>query len=112
MTSIKGLGLIAFKEIINNRPFKNIEELLFNENIKYNKLNKKSLDVLCRSNALSCLTDQRFSGTKHFWSVVAVDRPKVLTKFLENIEKYKSEGDFSENELIENLISLTRLFSF
>lgn len=49
LTFIKGLGEIAFKEILENRPFEKIEDLLFNKNIKYNKLNKKTLDVLCRS---------------------------------------------------------------
>ena len=32
-----------------------IEELIFNENIVYSKLNKKALDVLCRGGALDGL---------------------------------------------------------
>jgi hypothetical protein len=56
--------------------------------------------------------DDRFSGLKHFWSCVAVDRPKSLKKFLENIELYEPEGDFTEEEKIEFLASLTGTFPF
>ncbi len=110
LSSIKGLGDVAIAEIMQHRPFKDIESLLFNDNIKYNKLNKRSLDVLCRSEALNGLVDSRFSGTKHFWSVVAVDRPKNLKKFKENIELYKPEGDFSDEEKIENITALSGVY--
>jgi len=110
LSSIKGLGDVAIAEIITNRPFKDVESLLFNDNIKYNKLNKRSLDVLCRSDALRPLIDDRFSGSKHFWSVVAVDRPKTLKKFKENIELYKPEGEFSDEEKIENIVALSGVY--
>ena len=101
---------MAIDEIIKNRPFTSIENLLFNDNVKYNKLNKRGLDALCRSGALSTLMDSRFSGAKHFWSVVAVDRPKSLKKFNENIELYRPEGEFSDEEKIENLTALTGVY--
>ena len=82
-SSIKGLGDAAIDQILNNRPFSDIEEFLFDENISYSKLNKKALDVLIRSEALESLMDMRFTGSKHFWSAVAVDRPKNKKKFLE-----------------------------
>ncbi len=110
LTSIKGLGEAAYKEIENYRPFKTIEDFLFNEKMSYSKLNKKSLDVLVRSGALSSLMDDRFSGMKHFWSVVAVDRARKLPKFLENIETYRPEGDFTEEEKIVFLTDLTGMF--
>ncbi len=110
LSSIKGLGDVAIAEIIAHRPFKDIESLLFNENIKYNKLNKRGLDVLCRSGALKCLMDDRFTGTKHFWSVVAVDRPKTMKKFKENLELYKPEGDFTNEEMIENIVALSGVY--
>lgn len=96
------MGEVAYKEIFENRPFKTIEELLFNEKIKYNKFNKKALDVLCRSGALNSLIDKRFTGRKHFWaSICANERPKTLKKFQEYIEFFKDQGDFSNDELIE-----------
>ena len=110
ITSIKGLGETAYKEISNYRPFKTVEEFLFHPYMSYSKVNKKALDVLCRSGALDTFIDDRFTGLKHFWSAVAVDRPRNGKKFLENVEKYKPEGDFTEQEKIQFLTELTGLF--
>ena len=52
LTSIKGLGMAAIEQILANRPINSAEDMLFNENITYSKLNKKSLDALCRGGAL------------------------------------------------------------
>jgi len=105
-TTIKGLGKTGIEEILNHRPFNTIEELLFHPEIKYSKLNKKCFDALCRSGSLKSLQDDRFSGDKHFWSVVAVDRPKTVKKLEENIEKYRPEGSFTAMERIAYQISL------
>ncbi len=110
LTSIKGLGETAINEIMANRPFKTVEDVLFNENIKYNKFNKKALDVLTRTEAMNDLIDGRFTGLKHFWSAAVVDRPKTPKKFAENIEKYKPEGDFTDEEKIENMVSLSGIY--
>ena len=110
LSAIKGLGDAAIAEIMNNRPFSDIENLLFNDNVKYNKLNKRGLDALCRSGGLDCLMDSRFTGGKHFWSAVAVDRPKTKKKFLENIELYKPEGEFTDEEKIEHVTALTGVY--
>ena len=110
MTSIKGFGDAAYKEISNYRPFNTVEELLFHEYVSYSKLNKRALDVLCRVGALDSLIDDRFSGGKHFWSAIAVDRPRSEKKLLENIEKYYPEGDFSKQEKIVYLTELTGMF--
>ena len=110
LTSIKGLGEVAIQQITNHRPFKTIEEFLFNEKMSYSKLNKKALDVLCRSGAMDCLIDSRFSGGKHFWSAVAVDRPRKLKDLEENINLYKPEGEFSLEEKIQYLTELTGVY--
>ena len=107
LTSIKGLGEAAMLQILNNRPFNNVEDFLFNENVSYSKLNKKALDVLIRAGACDALIDSRFTGAKHFWSAVAVDRPKNKKIFHQNIETYKPEGNFSMEEKIEYLTDLT-----
>ena len=49
---------------------------------------------------------------KHFWSAVAVDRPKKEKDLIDNIELYKPEGDFSDMEKIEYLTGLTGIFPF
>jgi len=110
LSSIKGVGDAAIKEIVNYRPFNSVEELLFHERVSYGKLNKGNLDVLCRSGALAQLVDERFTGAKHFWSCVAVDRPRNKDQLEANIKLYAPEGDFSREERILNLIQLTGIY--
>tara|TARA_B100000085_G_scaffold60353_1_gene53105 strand:- start:6019 stop:9351 length:3333 start_codon:yes stop_codon:yes gene_type:complete len=110
LTSIKGLGDVAIQQIIEHRPFESIEDFLFHEEIKYSKLNKKSLDALCRAQALNDLVDERFTGLKHFWSACVVDRPRKLKNLEDNISRYEQEGDFSEEEKLEYLVNLTGVF--
>jgi DNA polymerase-3 subunit alpha len=112
LTSIKGLGSSAIMEIMSHRPFKTIEEFLFNERMVYSKVNKKSIDALVRSQAMSELVDDRFSGMRHFWMAVANERPRKEKNLQENIEKYVSEGDFTPEEKLDYLIDLTGLFPF
>ena len=109
-SSIKGLGDAAIDQILNYRPFNTIEEFLFHDRVVYSKLNKKALDVLVRSEALVPLMDERFSGLKHFWSAVAVDRAKTKKKFNENIEVYRPVGNFTREEMIEHTTNLTGVF--
>ena len=110
LTSIKGLGASAIEQILNNRPFLNAEDLLFREGVVYSKLNKKALDALCRGGALDDLVDERFTGRKHFWSACVVDRPKTLKKLATNMETYRPEGDFTEEEIIQFKTDLTGVF--
>tara|TARA_Y100000593_G_scaffold12569_2_gene23153 strand:+ start:14182 stop:17625 length:3444 start_codon:yes stop_codon:yes gene_type:complete len=110
LSSIKGLGDAAIDQIVKNRPFLDVEDFIFNEEVVYSKLNKKALDVLIRSGALHSLMDERFVGGKHFWSAVAVDRPKNKKKLRENIDTYAPEGEFTEEETIQNIVSLTGTF--
>ncbi|MHC4737116.1 MAG: hypothetical protein ACYTDW_22110, partial [Planctomycetota bacterium] len=50
------------------------------------------------------------TGAKHFWSCVAVDRPRKESALLGNIETYADEGDFSTEERIQYLTDLTGMF--
>ena len=110
LTSVKGLGDKAIEQILRHRPFNSIDELLFHKDIVYSKLNKKGLDVLCRSGGLNHLMDHRFTGMKHFWSAAIADRPKTVKKFTENIQTYRDEGDFTVEEKIFYLSELTGYF--
>ena len=112
LSSIKGLGDKAIEQIINHRPFHTIEELLFNEEMIYSKLNKKALNVLTLCGALDFLIDDRFCNLKHFWAATVEDRPKTKKKLNENVEKYEAISDFKEEERIEHISSLTGLFPF
>jgi DNA polymerase-3 subunit alpha len=110
LTSIKGLGVAAIEQVFIGRPYTVVEDFLFNEDMRYSKLNKKALDVLSRSGAMNCLIDKRFTGRKHFWSAIAVDRPRKLKNLEDNIAKYGPEGDFSDGEEIQFLTELTGMF--
>jgi len=110
LTSIKGFGHAAIKQVLDHRPFTSAEDLLFREEVVYGKLNKRCLDALCRAGALDNLMDDRFTGRKHFWSACVVERPKNLKKFMANIELYRPEGDFSETEIIQFKTDLTGVF--
>ena len=110
LAGLKGLGDAAIQQIVDHRPFNSIEEFLFHDDIVYSKLNKKALDVLCRSGALNKLMDDRFTGRKHFWTAVAVERVYSRKKFNENIENYQDEADFNVAEEIDNLTTLTGIF--
>jgi len=110
LTTIKGMGDKAIDQILAHRPFNTVEEFLFNENIVYSKLNKKALDALCRAGAMADLIDDRFTGDKHFWTATCVDRPRKLKNLAENIEKYRPEGNFSDDERIDFLANLTGIF--
>ena len=110
LTSIKGLGDVAIQQIIAHRPFNTVEDFLFHDEVKYSKLNKKAIDALVRAQALNCLMDDRFTGLRHFWSAIAVDRPRKLKNLEENITTYAAEGDFTEEEKLEYQVSLTGVF--
>jgi DNA polymerase III subunit alpha len=110
LTTIKGLGDAAIEEIIEKRPFTSVEHLLFDGGVVARKLNKKSLDALTRASAMEDLMDKRFTGDKHFWSAVVVDKPKSKKKLEENIEKYRKEGSFTTAELIQNTQALTGIY--
>ena len=112
LTSIKGLGDKAMDQILAHRPFKTVEEMLFNEEISYSKFNKKALDVLVRSGACDSVANGRFNHCRHFWLSIVNERPKNKKKLDENIEKNMSEPDFTEEEKIENLVTLTGIFPF
>lgn len=110
LTDIKGFGDSALEQVLNNRPFFNAEDLLFRDGVVYSKLNKKSLDALCRAGALDKIIDPFFTGRKHFWSACIVDRPKTKAALKRNIETYKDEGDFTEDEIISFKTSLIGVF--
>ena len=112
LNSIKGLGDKAIAQIMTHRPFKTVEDLLFNEGITYAKLNKKALSSLSLSGALDSLRDKRFKNSKHFWAACVEDRPKSKKKFYENIEAYADLEEFTKQEKASHICNLTGLFPF
>ena len=66
--------------------------------------------MLISSQALNDLMDERFTGLKHFWSSIIIERPKTRKKLNEKILEYAEEGDFSKEDKINYLSSLTGVF--
>ena len=109
-SSIKGLGDAAIHQIVTNRPFNTVDELLFNKEISHSKLNKKALDVLLRSGACDYLVDERFNGIKHLWASVCLARPKNPKKLAKNISETEHYDEFSLEEKIQNSVDVTGVF--
>lgn len=112
LTSIKGLGEKAIEQIIEHRPFNTLEEFLFSKEIVYSKLNKKAINVLVKAEALTSIMDERFNNLKHFWIVVADNRPKTKKKLAELVEEHKDIEDFTRDEYIETKVNITGIFPF
>lgn len=57
LTSLKGVGDKAVDEIFANRPYKNLDDLFFNEDgkWKHSKLNKTAFDSLCKMEAFNSM---------------------------------------------------------
>ncbi len=110
LTAIKGLGEKAIEEIVANRPFLSVDDILFNEDIVYRKFNKKAMVALSLAGALKDLMDDRFTGDEHFHEACFQNRPKNPKKFLAQIEEHKDKGDFSKDRRIENLTEITGIF--
>lgn len=64
LTSIKGLGKNAVKEIMLNRPYTSVVTMLHNDAGKWyhSKLNKTGFSALCKVEALDCL-EEMWNGT-------------------------------------------------
>lgn len=106
--TVKGIGDKEVNIILEHRPYTDVEQLLFGDS----KIKKTSLSALIRCDAMNDLMDDRFEHKRHFWLAVAYDKPTSKKKFLENIEKYKGEDDFSREEIIENYSSLIGSYPF
>lgn len=68
LSSVKGLGDTAMGEIVERRPFKNLDELLFEPDGTFapSKMNKTSLANLIKIEALSSLEDVKLSKIENY----------------------------------------------
>ena len=75
LSSLKGVGESAVKEIMENRPYTSIDNLLFDSEGKWrhSKFNKKALAALISMEALSSFEefgDGRIQNHRQIWAVV------------------------------------------
>jgi len=121
LSSLKGVGESAVEEIIANRPYKSIEDMLWTEDgvWRHSKFNKKAMDALLKMEAFESLRDpetciwQNYRQL-HFAIVENMDTIKKSTKkdpligqkkFFELLETTAEMPDWTRLEKIENKIS-------
>jgi len=110
LTSIKGVGEKALDEIMLYRPFNSIEELMFNKDMKYGKVNKRVIGSLIKAQALDSIMGNGFKNLHHLWLTCVPDRPKTLKKFQKNLEEHKDCQSFEQQEMINFQFELTGLY--
>ena len=83
LTSIKGLGKNAVKEIMAKRPYSSVEAMLHNEDGKWHhsKLNKTGFAALCKVEALDCLEEM--------WNGTIQNNRQLHDIIIENYDKLK-----------------------
>lgn len=136
LSSIKGVGDTAMEEIMHNRPYGSLDDLLYSEEgaWKHSKVNKTALRALCVIEALgsireirdgtlqnhrqllALLTDNKNYETlrKGRWGLTPAQVRKAekegrrLTPLIEQlIEEYRGLPDWSRQEKILNRVELT-----
>ena len=85
-TSLKGIGSTAAEEIVKNRldGFVNFSDFLFDkdDNWKLHKINKKTLEILCKIEAFDCFIgkDKLFKNHKHLHDSVVLNLEQLKKK--------------------------------
>lgn len=83
--SCKGIGESAVEEVLANRPFKSIEDLLWNEDGTWrpSKFNKRALDALIKVGAfesLDCVGPDKIFSSYHHMHEVIVENQDLIKK--------------------------------
>ena len=134
LTSLKGVGDKAVEEVFENRPYKNLSDLFYNEGgeWRHSKLNKTAFSSLAKMEAFKSLQefqDDVLDNHKQMYDLI-LDNYNLLKKgrygmtktavkrALKNdeeivpivdelIAKYKVVSDWSRNEKIKNYFELS-----
>lgn len=114
LSSIKGVGDKAVEELVSNRPFGTLDDLLFNDQMDYRRVNKKVISALSLAGALDSLMDDRFQNRKHFHLSITEPKPKPTKpdELTENITTHRGCLEFTKREMIENILSLTGQYPY
>ena len=110
LTSIKGVGSSAVEEIMENRPYNSIDDLLFNPDgsWRHSKMNKSAFDALCKVEGFHAI-EELWNGTiknhRQLHSII-IDNYATLkkSKFGSTLKKAEKDGLSS---LIPGLIDET-----
>lgn len=85
ISSCKGVGDAAFQEIIENRPYDSIEDLLWNDagEWRHSKLNKRALEALIKTKSLAslgCVGEGKLFNSWHLMHEVIVENMDLIKK--------------------------------
>lgn len=100
LLSCKGIGEAAIDEIMANRPYKNIEEMLWQEDgkWKHTKFNKRALEALINVKALESLDaigpGRTFESYKHMHEVI-LENWNDIRKSTKR-DPYRGQNNFKE----------------
>lgn len=109
LSSLKGVGDSAVVEIMTNRPYRSLEDLLFDEEGKWrhSKFNKKALSALISMEALSSLEEfgnGKIQNHKQLWSII-MDNFDTLKKGRYGTTSKKALKDGNLTPILDKLIS-------
>jgi DNA polymerase III alpha subunit len=106
MTSCKGVGDSAVEEIMANRPYNTIEELLWDDNFewKHSKFNKKAMEALVKIGAFGSMDivgeGKVFNNYHHMHEVLFGSHVETVTKKRKGVE-VTEEVDIDHGALIK-----------
>lgn len=106
LTSCKGLGDSAVEEILANRPYKTIEELLWTDDFqwKHSKFNKRALEALIKVGAFESMEivgeGRLFKTYRHMYETLLGSHPEVVTKKRKGVETTE-EVEIDHSSLIK-----------
>jgi len=112
LVNIKGVGTKALEEIIKNRPYIVIEDIMFNDNVDGRKMNKRVLSALAKAGAMRSVleADDRFESLKHMWLSAIENKSTTLKKLDAQIEEHRGCGEFTKEEFINFQTELTGIY--
>lgn len=111
LTSIKGIGDKALKELLRCRPFNSIEDFIFHPSMDYRRVSKKITSVLVQTGALDSIIG-KFSNRKHLYMTISDEKLKSKKQFDEKFEKHKSISDYTNQEKYQFIHELCGIYPF
>lgn len=74
LTSVKGIGMGAAQEIMQNRPYLNLKNLLYSDDGKWklSKINKTALTALCQIEGFASLEDLKNGSIKNHKALLCI----------------------------------------
>lgn len=121
--SLKGVGKSAIEEVLQNRPYSSIEDVLYNEDGSWrpSKFNKRALEALIKARAFTSLNcvgpGKLFSNYRHMHDVIIghADEIKKVSKkdpflgkkrFYELCQELKEAPDWTREEQAQNAVEI------